>query len=576
MRLTRQTGHRWLLLTVGPLLALMGWAVVGAQIDLSGATRSPVGWTTSLGWGAALALTIGLLWLLNRRPSRIAGVGLLILLAAELLVAGSTLPHSRATAPQAFTDLRPAIAHLLADAAFEPATATRFISMSDITFDPGDLGEINVIYGGAGASPPQLSAAALYDYIVAVKQKEVLSPNTPLAFGVRAVDGYDGGVLPLARYVTLQRLFLDEDAVSMDGRLRENLRAIPDGRWLNLFGVRYVITDKLRDAWLDDVFYDLQFRARLSAGETAAVAHIPAFEATALGLVWHWEGEEDAPLVGAVEVGFRGGVTQTFALRGERGEADGVTRLRWSPAMEAAAVTVRGAAAHGELIVRGVSLIDERTGDFQALTLSDRGRFRLVHSGDVKIYENLDVSPRPFFVHRAVRTEDDEAALALMRDEAFDPAETVVLAAGEGALLATEPAGARDQPSIRVLRDEPETVVVEVESDAPGYLVLSDAWLPGWLASVDGEPAVLQRADVLFRAVALEAGRHRVAFTYRPASVLLGRWISILGVTIAALTWILGRTYDTLAHLRCGLLSKDGGGAIIKQCLDQKNREGVK
>ncbi len=549
-RLTWEAGRRWLLLAGGLLLGLMGWAVVGARIDVSGATGSRVGWMTGLGWIATLALacvlfcisTPGFVQRLNSRMSRWGRVGLLVLLTLELLVASSALPHSRATAPQAFTDLRPAIAHLLADAVFEPTTASRFISMSDITFDPGDLGEINVIYGGAGGSPPQLSEAALYDYIVAVKQKEVLSPNVPLAFGVHAVDGYGGGVLPLARYVTLQRLFLDEDAVSMDGRLRENLRTIPDGRWLNLFGVRYVITDKLRDAWLDGVFYDLQFRAHLSAGETAAVAHVPAFKATALGLVWHWEGEKDAPSAGVpsgvVEVGFQGGVTQTFALNGERGEANGVTRLRWTPAMEPVAVTVRGAAAQGELVVQGVSLIDERTGDFQALTLSDQGRFRLVHSGDVKIYENLDVLPRPFFVHRAVRAGDDETALALMRDEAFDPAETVVLAAGEGALLAAESAGAGGQPSIRVLRDEPETIAVEVTSDAPGYLVLSDAWLPGWRASVDGEPAALQRANVLFRAVALEAGRHRVSFTYRPASLLWGRWVSILGIAIVALAWI--------------------------------------
>ena len=41
-----------------------------------------------------------------------------------------------------------------------------------------------------------------------------------------------------------------------------------------------------------------------------------------------------------------------------------------------------------------MTLIDARTGMFTPLLPSDRGRFRLVHSGDVKIYENLDVLPR--------------------------------------------------------------------------------------------------------------------------------------------------------------------------------------
>jgi len=563
--------RRWLLLTGGLLLGLMGWAVVGTPIE----GDRPVGWTTGVGWATALALTFGLLCFLYRRAPRRAGVGLLLLLTVELLAASSTLPHSRATAPQAFTGLRPAIAHLLAGADDEQAASLRFISMSNITFDPGDLGEINVIYGGGGAFPPQLSDAALYDYVVAVKQKEVLSPNMPLAFGVPAVDGYDGGVLPLARYVTLQRLFLADEAVSMDGRLRENLPAIPDARWLNLFGVRYVITDKLHDAWLDDVFYDRQFGARLSAGEEAALAHVPAFEATALGLLVSLQDRtelpDDAP-VGEVEVGFGDGVTRTFTLRAgalDRAldEDDGVTRLRWTPAMEVTAVIVRGTVSQGELLVRGASLIDERTGSFQSLLLSDRGRFRLLHSGDVKIYENLDVLPRPFFVPQAVRAEDDEAALALMRDEGFDPAATVVLAGGEQRSLAVELDGARGAASIQVLRDEPEVIEVEVETDAPGYLVLADAWYPGWQASVDGEPVPLLRVDVLFRAVGVEAGRYRVVFTYRPASLALGRWISILGGVVGALIWV-GCSF--------GILSKEAGSAIMKQCLDQDSREGAK
>ena len=64
------------------------------------------------------------------------------------------------------------------------------------------------------------------------------------------------------------------------------------------------------------------------------------------------------------------------------------------------AVAVRAALPEGELIVRGLSLIDERTSSFQALVLSDQGRFRLVHSGDVKIYENLDTLGRAFLSAR--------------------------------------------------------------------------------------------------------------------------------------------------------------------------------
>jgi hypothetical protein len=356
----------------------------------------------------------------------------------------------------------------------------------------------------------------------------------PLAFAVPALDGYDGGVLPLARYVTLQRLFLQEDEVSIDGRLRENVTTVPDGRWLSLFNVRYVITDKLHDAWLDDVFYDLQFGAHLAGGETASVAYVPRFKATALGFVsrlsdTHLPGGEP---VGLVEVAFEDGTTRTFELRaGEHtGEgSEGATRLRWEEPAVPVSISVQATLPAGELAVRGLSLVDERTGSFQALVLSDRGRFRLVHSGDVKIYENLDVLPRAFLVHQAVVVAGDDEALALMQSDSFDPATRIVLAEGESADVESSVS------SVRATHYAQERIEIEVDSDAPGYLVLTDAWYPGWEATVDGELTPIYRSDVYFRAVPVEAGSHHVVFTFRPGSVRVGMIVSLVGLLCIAL-----------------------------------------
>jgi uncharacterized membrane protein YfhO len=62
--------------------------------------------------------------------------------------------------------------------------------------------------------------------------------------------------------------------------------------------------------------------------------------------------------------------------------------------------------------------------------------------------------------------------------------------------------------------------------------VLSDSWYPGWRATVDGREARIERADLHFRAVYLEAGTHRVEFAYRPMSYLIG--LGITGITLAA------------------------------------------
>jgi len=502
-------------------------------------------------WVGTAALVAGMLWAARHAPHRVT-LGLVGLLIVELYLASTALPHSRATAPQAFTSLRPALAHLLNSEPVDAGPTDRFLSMSDITFDPGDLSLIEVIFG------PQLSDDELYELVIATKQKEIVSPNLPLAFGVSAVDGYDGGVLPLERYVTLQQLLLPAERVSIDGRLRENLRTIPDGRWLSLFNVRHLITDKLRDAWIDDVFYDLQHGATLSEGEGVHVPYVPRFEATALGLVSHLEGAadlSDGAQVGTVRIGFEGGAVRSFDLRaGDQvsGEAvdhaemeDSTTRLSWAEPGRPLTVTLHATLPEGQWIVQGMSLIDERTGSFQSLVVSDRGRFRLVHSGDVKIYENLDVFPRAFFVPESQVVRDDRAALQVMQDPTFDPSSQVVLQTSGDSCRLREEEGTSDsdyrteleapaRSDAAIVEYRPERVVVETDLDEPGYLVLSDAWYPGWRATVDGDRVGVCRADLFFRAVALEPGRHRVVFVFRPLSQVLGAIVSAIGMALLA------------------------------------------
>jgi hypothetical protein len=69
---------------------------------------------------------------------------------------------------------------------------------------------------------------------------------------------------------------------------------------------------------------------------------------------------------------------------------------------------------------------------------------------------------------------------------------------------------------------------IDIEADAPqgGFLVLNDVWHPWWRAAVDGEPARILRANVLFRAVPLAPGAHHVRFVFAP---LAGAWEEVVG-----------------------------------------------
>jgi hypothetical protein len=79
----------------------------------------------------------------------------------------------------------------------------------------------------------------------------------------------------------------------------------------------------------------------------------------------------------------------------------------------------------------------------------------------------------------------------------------------------------------------PERREFLVRSDRGGRFALVEQFLPGWQATADGHPVEIERWGGAFQAIRLTAGEHRVAFEFRPASVLIGAGIGV--ATIAAL-----------------------------------------
>lgn len=71
-------------------------------------------------------------------------------------------------------------------------------------------------------------------------------------------------------------------------------------------------------------------------------------------------------------------------------------------------------------------------------------------------------------------------------------------------------------------------VVIEVDTDERGMLILLDQFFPGWVATVDGQPARVWPVNHLFRGVLVEPGRSHVVFAYEPVSFELGLVLSAI------------------------------------------------
>ncbi len=134
----------------------------------------------------------------------------------------------------------------------------------------------------------------------------------------------------------------------------------------------------------------------------------------------------------------------------------------------------------------------------------------------VWIYRLSDPEPRVKLITRIVVADAD----AQVRAGLFQ-----VNPASETALIDDDTAPSRKQWPMLTNREgnyaqivswRPDRVEVEVDSAQAGVLVLHDLYYPGWIVEVDGEPARLLRANVLFRAVEVSEGRHRVVFSFQP------------------------------------------------------------
>jgi hypothetical protein len=154
---------------------------------------------------------------------------------------------------------------------------------------------------------------------------------------------------------------------------------------------------------------------------------------------------------------------------------------------------------------------------------------------DARVFVDARALPRAFLAFRA-RCADDATALRLLRERALDPRHEVVLAG-----CASPPAGGLPgQASAEILEHEPARVRLAVVTDAPGWLVLTDTWFPGWRARLDGRDTTLWRADHAFRAVQVPAGRHEIEMRFEPGSLRLGGALSLLAglvVLVLVVPW---------------------------------------
>ncbi len=146
-----------------------------------------------------------------------------------------------------------------------------------------------------------------------------------------------------------------------------------------------------------------------------------------------------------------------------------------------------------------------------------RGDLTLVaRTSGAYIYENPHALPRVIFASGSVPADFDRM-VADGRWPNFDPMETVLLNGTPPQTPGFQGVHVSlSRPGIALTSYKNTEVEIEVDSPRAGFVVLNDVWHPWWFGSVDGKPAEILRANVLFRAIQVPAGRHTVRFEFKP------------------------------------------------------------
>jgi hypothetical protein len=155
----------------------------------------------------------------------------------------------------------------------------------------------------------------------------------------------------------------------------------------------------------------------------------------------------------------------------------------------------------------------------------------------VQIYELPEARPRAFVVGRVRRVETDDEALRILRREDFAIADEALIHSADLEL----PSDAGSSRNVEIAERTGSTLALRSDTERPGLLVVSEAYYPGWRATVDGAEVPLHRANLMMRAVELPAGRHEIRLEFRPASVRIGAWISVAGLAALLVTGALER-----------------------------------
>ena len=156
-----------------------------------------------------------------------------------------------------------------------------------------------------------------------------------------------------------------------------------------------------------------------------------------------------------------------------------------------------------------------------------------------RVRGNEDALARAFLVYESEILPQEEI-LARILNGRWEP-ERMVFLEEVPQILEKEPTVAgldtrstlKDE--VKIIKWAPKEEIMDVTTPEAAFLVISEAFYPGWKAEIEGKPTKIYRANYAFRALSIPAGSHRVRIFYSPLSFKIGLGGSLVGLSLTSL-----------------------------------------
>jgi hypothetical protein len=137
--------------------------------------------------------------------------------------------------------------------------------------------------------------------------------------------------------------------------------------------------------------------------------------------------------------------------------------------------------------------------------------------------------PRAKMYYNFYVVDEKEEVLNILSRDTFDY-QNILLLEEEPPIVLN---GEDSAHVVRIVKHQPEEISIEVKTEKPGLLFLSEMFYPEWNVYVNGEEKKMYCADYALRAVPVGAGEHRVVFKFDRTIFMKGLFITIATLLLA-------------------------------------------